>query len=194
VAVGPARPQRAAATLGQAAASAATGRPLGGRLAGGNGIRLRATAVGPLEGGTGPVAGQRPRRGGQGGGGRSGGLPQAVHAGDVGGVPDGRADRGAVLRALPGGGRVPGPQAASGLGGVPSVDAAAHRADDAGIVRDHGHAAAVGVVAGGVGGGGLVAATAVESAEGEAGRAGRTATAARGAGGVAAASGGVAGK
>ena len=48
----------------------------------------------------------------------------------------GLADGGIVLRPVPPGGRVPGPEAAAGLGGVPGVDQQPDRADEPGAVGD----------------------------------------------------------
>ena len=81
-------------------------------------------------------------------------------------------------RAVPPGGRVPGPEAAAGLGGVPGVDPEPDRADEPGAVGDDEPAAAVAVPAGRRGVRGLVVAAAVEQEEGPAERAGRGAVAA----------------
>ena len=75
--------------------------------------------------------------------------------------------------AVPAGGRVPRPEAAAGLGGVPGVDGQPDPADQPGAVGDDEPAAVVAVSAGGVGKGGLVVAAAVEQEEGSSQRAGR---------------------
>ena len=85
----------------------------------------------------------------------------------------GLADGGIVHGAVPAGGRVPRPEAATGLGGVPGVDGQPDPADQSGAVGDDEPAAAVAVPAGGVRGGGLVVPAAVEQKEGSSQRAGR---------------------
>ena len=97
-------------------------------------------------------------------------------------------------RAVPPGGRVPGPEAAAGLGGVPGVDQEPDRADEPGAVGDDEPAAAGAVPAGGGGRGGLVVPAAVEQGEGPAERAGRGAAAAAASAGNPATSVGVAGR
>ena len=84
---------------------------------------------------------------------------------------------------VPSGGRVPGPEAAAGVGGVPGVDPQPDRADEPGAVGDDEPAAAVAVPAGRRGVHGLVVAAAVEPEEGPAERAGRGAAAAAASGG-----------
>src|SRR5207245_10080086 len=98
---------------------------------------------------------------------------EAVHSGDLGGGVDGVADGGTVRSPVPAGGRVPRPEAAAGLGGVPGLDPESDRADQPGAVGDDEPAAAVAVPAGGVRGGGLVVPAAVEPGHGSAERAGR---------------------
>lgn len=86
----------------------------------------------------------------------------------VGGMEGG----GHLLRSFAGGGWNQGPEAAVGLGGVPGVDAAADRADDAGPVDEPDVPACA---PGGIGAGGrglVVAAPAVESRQGEGERTG----------------------
>ena len=113
---------RAEAEVGREAAAAAAGGPLGRAVARGRGLHLRPPAAGPLEGGGLPVAGARARGAGQGGGRLCRGLQEAVHPGHLGGGADGPADGRAVRGAVPPGGRVPRPEAAAGLGGVPGLD------------------------------------------------------------------------
>ena len=73
------------------------------------------------------------------------------------------------------GGRVPRPEAAAGLGGVPGVDGQPDPADQPGAVGDDEPAAVVAVSAGGVWKGGLVVPAAVEQEEGSSQRTGRAA-------------------
>ena len=80
-----------------------------------------------------------------------------------------------VRSAVPAAGRVPRPEAAAGLGGVPSVDGQPDPADQPGAAGDDEPAAAVAVPAGGVRGSGLVVPAAVEQEEGSSQRAGRAA-------------------
>src|SRR5262249_45167017 len=134
---------------GQAAAAAAARRPLAWPMAGGPRLAVRALAAGALQGSGLPVARGRRPGAGQGGGSPGGGLPQTVHVGQFGNRLERRADRGTVLRAVPAGGWVPRLEATAGLGGVPGVDEAADRADDAGVVRDLDVVAAGGPGAGG---------------------------------------------
>ena len=101
------------------------------------------------------------------------GIQEAVHPGDLGGGADGAADGKTVRGSVPAGGRLPRPEAAAGLGGVPGVDGQPDRADQPGAVGDDEPAAAVAVPAGGVRGGGLVVAAAVEQGQGSSQRAGR---------------------
>ena len=82
---------------------------------------------------------------------------------------DGRAVRGAV----PPGGRVPRPEAAAGLGGVPCLDPQPDRADQPGAVGGAEPDAAGAVPARGGRGHGLVDAAALEQGQGQAQRAGR---------------------
>src|SRR5215813_6607637 len=154
------------------------GKRLPRRVADRGGVPVWAAAVGALEGGRLPVAGAGARGAGQGGGGRGRGLPQALHAGDQRRRAERAAGGGAVRRPLPAGGRLPRPQGAAGLGGVPGLDEEPGRADHAGAVRDADAAAAAATAAAGAGGGGLVAAPAVEPAQGAAECAGRGAAAA----------------
>ena len=122
------------------------------------------------------------------------GLQEAVHPGDLGGGADRAADGGVVRGAVPARGRVPRPEAAAGLGGVPGVDPEPDRADQPGAVGDDEPAAAVAVPAGGGRGGGLVVPAAVEQGQGPAERAGRGAADAAASGGNPATSLGVAGR
>ena len=92
-------------------------------------LRLRPAAEGPLEGGRVPVAGAGLGGAGQGDRRRGRGVQEAVHAGDLGGGADRAADGGAVRGPVPARGRVPRPEAAAGLGGVPGVDREPDRAD-----------------------------------------------------------------
>ena len=82
---------------------------------------------------------------------------------------------GVVHGAVPAGGRVPRPEAAAGLGGVPGVDGQPDPADQPGAVGDDEPAAVVAVSAGGVWKGGLVVPAAVEQEEGSSQRTGRAA-------------------
>ena len=150
--------------------------------------------TGPLEGGRLPVAGAGVGGAGQGDRRLGRGLQEAVHAGDLGGGADGAADGGAVRGSVPAGGRVPRPEAAAGLGGVPGVDGQPDRADQPGAVGDDEPAAAVAVPAGGVRGGGLVVPAAVEQGQGSSQRAGRGAADAAASGGNSATSLGVGGR
>jgi len=63
---------------------------------------------------------------------------------------DRAADGGTVRGSVPAGGRVPRPEAAAGLGGVPGVDGQPDPADQPGAVGDDEPAAVVAVSAGGV--------------------------------------------
>ena len=80
-----------------------------------------------------------------------------------------------LFTAVPAGGRVPRPEAAAGLGGVPGVDGQPDPADQPGAVGDDEPAAVVAVSAGGVWKGGLVVPAAVEQEEGSSQRTGRAA-------------------
>ena len=119
----------AQAEVGAAAGPAPPGRLLGAGLADRHRLHLRPTAEGPLEGGSLPVAGAGPRGAGQGRRGAGRGVQEAVHPGDLGRGPDGFADGGAVRRPVPARGRVPRPEAAAGVGGVPGLDQEPDRAD-----------------------------------------------------------------
>src|SRR5205807_1395113 len=96
------------------------------------------------------------------------GVQEAVRAGDLGDGVDRTADGGALRGAVPAGGRDPGPQATTGLGGVPGVDGRPDRADQPGAVGDDEPAAAVAVPAGGGRGGRLVVPSAVGQGQGPA--------------------------
>ena len=160
---------------GQAAGAAPPGRHVEREVAGRNRLRLRPAAGDPLEGDHLPVA--SPGLGGasQGDCCLRRGLQGAVHPGDLGGGVDGAADGGVVHGAVPAGGRVPRPEAAAGLGGVPGVDGQPDPADQPGAVGDDEPAAVVAVSAGGVWNGGLVVPAAVEQEEGSSQRTGRAA-------------------
>src|SRR5262249_56569655 len=93
----------------------------------------------------------------------------------------------------PAGGRVPGPQAAPGLGGVPCLDPQPHRANDAGTVGDADGVAAVAVRPASAAGRRVVVAATVESAQDAAQCAGRRAAVAAAPAGNGASSGRVAG-
>ena len=127
----------------------------------------------PLEGDHLPVAGAGLGGAGQGDCRLRRGIQAAVHPGDLGGGVDGAADGGVVHGAVPAGGRVPRPEAAAGLGGVPGVDGQPDPADQPGAMGDDEPAAVVAVSAGGVWQGGLVVPAAVEQEEGSSQRAGR---------------------
>src|SRR5262249_33207677 len=173
-AAGPAaRPARGRGRRGGAGAAPAAGGPLARRVADRGGVPVWAAAVGALEGGRLPVAGAGARGAGQGGGGRGRGLPQALHAGDQRRRAERAAGGGAVRRPLPAGGRLPRPQGAAGLGGVPGLDEEPGRADHAGAVRDADAAAAAATAAAGGGGGGLGGGTARGNGQGGAGGGGR---------------------
>src|SRR5262249_22047082 len=147
----------------------------------------------PLEGGGVPVA--RAGMGGTGQGDRrpGRGRQEAVHPGDLGSGADRAADGGTVRGAVPAGGRLPRPEAAAGLGGMPGVDPESDRADQPGAVGDDEPAAAVAGPAGSERGGGLVGGGTEERRRGPDERAGWTAADAAASGGNSAASGGVGG-
>ena len=163
------------AQVGSAAGATPPGRHVEREVAGRNRLRLRPAAGDPLEGDHLPVA--SPGLGGasQGDCCLRRGLQGAVHPGDLGGGVDGAADGGVVHAAVPAGGRVPRPEAAAGLGGVPGVDGQPDPADQPGAVGDDEPAAVVTVSAGGVWKGGLVVPAAVEQEEGSSQRTGRAA-------------------
>src|SRR5262249_59200003 len=127
----------------------------------------------PLEGGGVPVA--RAGMGGTGQGDRrpGRGRQEAVHPGDLGSGADRAADGGTVRGAVPAGGRLPRPEAAAGLGGVPGVDPESDRADQPGAVGDDEPAAALAVPPGGQRGGGLVVPAPLEPGQGPTERTGR---------------------
>src|SRR6516225_8533979 len=167
-----ARPAGGDSEVGQAPAAAASGRPLARRLAGGPSLPVRPRPRGAVQGGGVLVARAGTRRARQGGRRRGGRLSPALHPGQQRHRTERPADGGGLRRPLPAGGCLPRPQAAAGLGGVPGLDASAHRADDAGAAGDDDRpaVAAVGVAA--ATRGRLVVAPAVESAQEPAERAG----------------------
>ena len=118
-----------AAQVGSAAGSAPPGRHVESEVAGRDRLRLRPAADNPLEGDHLPVAGPGLGGAGQGDCRLRRGIQGAVHPGDLGGGVDGAADGGVVHGAVPAGGRVPRPEAAAGLGGVPGVDGQPDPAD-----------------------------------------------------------------
>src|SRR5512143_72966 len=107
-----------------------------------------------------------PWGGGQGGRRPCRGLQEAVHSGRLGGGVDRIAGGGVVRSSVPAGGRVPGPETAAGVGGVPGVDQEPDRADEPGPVGDDEPAAAGPVPTGGTGVCGLVVAAALGPEEG----------------------------
>ena len=184
----------AQAQVGPTAGAAVPGRPVEGGVANRQRLRLRPRADDSLEGDRVPVGGAG--MGGPGQGDRRGGpgVQEAVHPGDLGRGADRAADGGVVRGAVPARGRVPRPEAAAGLGGVPGVDQEPDRADQPGAVGDDELAAPPSIPAGGGRGGGLVVPTAVAQGQGPSQRAGRGAADAAASGGNSAASVGVAGR
>ena len=149
-----------------------------GTVAGGRRLHLSSAAACPLEGTGVPVVGRRCGSTGQGGGRQGRGLPPAVSPGQFGDRVDRRGDRGRVCGAIPPGGRVPGPQAAAGLGRVPGLNPGSRGADQPGPCGDAEPAAVGSVPVGGRRLHGLVNSPALESEEGQAQCAGRGAAAA----------------
>src|SRR5207245_3089485 len=125
-------------------------------------LHLRPATGRALEGGRLSVVGVRTRRAGQGRDGGGGGLQPPLPPGHLGVGPDGVAGGGGVRGALSAGGWLSGSEATAGLGGMPRLDEEAGGADGVDRDADAESAAAVAIPAGGVGRGGLVAASAVE--------------------------------
>src|SRR5262245_50144512 len=147
-------------------------------MAPGPGVPVRSGAAGALEGSGVPVAGAGLAGARQSRGGRHRGLSQTGSCGQQCHGADGLADRGAVLRTVPAGGRLSGSEAGAVVGGVPGVDEEAGAADLVGAAGGAEFATVVTVSVGGAGSGRLVAAAAVEQAEESAEHCGRGAAAA----------------
>ena len=124
------------AAVGQTIVATQSGGPLAGKVADGQGFiygrqrQVRWKEVVCLwESGL--------ARGRQSGGRRGGGLSASGSPGEVGHEPERPADRGVVHGPFPTRRRVPGPEAASGVGRMPSLDPGPDRADHPGPVGDH---------------------------------------------------------